>query len=1795
MNFKISYFLDWFKEFWLPQINRQRNTDFALEHRNSRKKEYGNTCLHDSQQRKSFSKGGYNSRVSRNNFTRKTKNKFTKFGFRSSGVEHSIFSNPPHIWMSNTRKSAFIMNEFKDLHPIQLLIFLKKFGGCSICGCKHKTGTCPNKNATWLTGYPCKKEHSRTESAHFHNDRCHVNNWNTVRFKGLRLIDRKKKAARCLTVECNDVSEKPDNNESYIQLMSDEEGEGLFDYMSGGFLNRDMVDIDPNGYFSDDILSEDEEINVCTVSCFKNDDCNNFQYIPPMIASFRIFVQIIIQNVDGSSSLRAIALIDTGSDKTMITSQLQKQGFIKGRKSILRMTGINTTRQQDIELCEFNVINPLTRKGYRIRNIPSLDTRGHPMVPTNTVPSKSIVECVPDLKDIAKDWPVLPMCHVIFGCDYLSLLQGPRVENWDSECPIENAPVGKTFGGQLCKHINRRTKRVKHNVKLIDAYETECALMMSDEQVENLGEIEISPATEIDEGYDSDREYKVNRNVHKVLDYCQIEREKIERLNSIGQGYDTDVTNIHCSLASIERNVQQLELDTVSLCLAKDDRIESVDTDYCEDIHKVVDYSGSGDNKEELVGKLDGNIINKDNMIGCCEQCQLKDCSGTDNIDRMLMHGNTLYSEQEISMIDDGNMEGIGRSPITTNSEPLLQKAKTFQLPEYQRMVMDQVSQDMKECVSEGKVHEDFEDLLTHSYNDPKKWTIEHEYTFREMAKGSYKCSIENRYVIPMIMNSKIKNLSNSDHMARAFAKSHADKAKKNPVMANKFKEYFDEMDNMSVLEDIPKEELDNEECYYVPWFPIESGTGEDGKKKLRYVFNASMRINKLSLNDCLFSGPEITASILHAAHAFREKPIAVITDIKKMFWQFLVPPNQRDYLRVLVHENNDVNKPLVHKRFRRITFGVKQATMQTAYGIYLMALENPSNAGEVALRAALDRIMVDDANLTTHTVSEAFRGIMDLINLGRTCGLNFVKVDSNSQSLINKIPSDCLANNAGPNPVPVEINGQALNQADLISDLSCSKLLGTLWHKDTDTLSLRVEVKPIKKLTKRTCLSQLNSIYDTFGIGAAVTLTPKLLIQQMHKQNLGWDVEIDEHLRKQWMAWLEELPYLGKIHIRRCYIINAHVKHTDLHIYSDASQIALAFIAFFRTVYLDENLDIIFITSNSCVVPIKCISSVQRLELDSILRACERIHKILFNLEININNTYFWSDSMFSLRLINSIDTKLSIFEMHRVKKINFMSSNFIWCHIPGIFNPADIYTKGANAKVFYLEYAKILEGPENLKRKDPLVLAKTPKQFLKESEANTLMSYTHMRPIGAAKFNDLIAIMRNMKEPPVTCGSTLVLNEENREPMKVNVLEINIDSLHYKNILSLLNSDQKEQSWNSLILEIARYIRVKFEKRIGDNFSKAELENARNVVIYIAQLHSWSYLIPRIIQGKRFSCPNDLKVDYKIMQRLSVFFDNEKQVLCCYGRQAAIDCSWIAENSVKKLLLPDKNPFTKKLILSTHEQLGHLGPVATEAKLNDTFWLIRPKSYIDSVLSSCLACKYQKALTHSPPMATLPKARSQAWVSPFHSSGVDLCGPIVLKGYGKRNVNKKCWVMILSCMSTRATKFNLLTDMTSETLLLELEKINLNINLVINHIYCDCGTNLIGASNILKKDGELLHHTLDVSVSDLLDNEAARKFIRDKLNIQFHFNHPRTSHACGHIEAMVKIFKQMLYRCLSPFDKNLKLNDITIKDFELILAKLQYAINQRPLTRIWLSAFPLSARRRYHSIMESRLPLII
>ena len=59
------------------------------------------------------------------------------------------------------------------------------------------------------------------------------------------------------------------------------------------------------------------------------------------------------------------------------------------------------------------------------------------------------------------------------------------------------------------------------------------------------------------------------------------------------------------------------------------------------------------------------------------------------------------------------------------------------------------------------------------------------------------------------------------------------------------------------------------------------------------------------------------------------------------------------------------------------------------------------------------------------------------------------------------------------------------------------TKILGTLWNKAHDTLSIDFKtcLKVDKPLTKGRMISAINSIYDLFGWGSPVTITAKLLL----------------------------------------------------------------------------------------------------------------------------------------------------------------------------------------------------------------------------------------------------------------------------------------------------------------------------------------------------------------------------------------------------------------------------------------------------------------------------------------------------------------------------------------------------------------------------------------------------------------------------------------------------------------------------------------------------------------------------
>ena len=71
-------------------------------------------------------------------------------------------------------------------------------------------------------------------------------------------------------------------------------------------------------------------------------------------------------------------------------------------------------------------------------------------------------------------------------------------------------------------------------------------------------------------------------------------------------------------------------------------------------------------------------------------------------------------------------------------------------------------------------------------------------------------------------------------------------------------------------------------------------------------MFDCSARLKGSSLNDQLLSGPDLTNNLLGVLCRFRMYHYAITCDVEKMFHQFIVPKNDRNYLRFLWWSNGD-------------------------------------------------------------------------------------------------------------------------------------------------------------------------------------------------------------------------------------------------------------------------------------------------------------------------------------------------------------------------------------------------------------------------------------------------------------------------------------------------------------------------------------------------------------------------------------------------------------------------------------------------------------------------------------------------------------------------------------------------------------------------------------------------------------------------------------------------------------------------------------------------------------------------
>ena len=105
------------------------------------------------------------------------------------------------------------------------------------------------------------------------------------------------------------------------------------------------------------------------------------------------------------------------------------------------------------------------------------------------------------------------------------------------------------------------------------------------------------------------------------------------------------------------------------------------------------------------------------------------------------------------------------------------------------------------------------------------------------------------------------------------------------------------------------------------------------------------------------------------------------------------------------------------------------------------------------------------------------------------------------------------------------------------------------------------------KPTTKRGILSTISSLFNPLGFLSPFMLPTKVLIQDLWKEKVGWDDEIQNHHLKVWQQWTHSLPQLEDIQIPCCYR-NPNMLNNcrdQLHVFSDASEYTYSASAYLR------------------------------------------------------------------------------------------------------------------------------------------------------------------------------------------------------------------------------------------------------------------------------------------------------------------------------------------------------------------------------------------------------------------------------------------------------------------------------------------------------------------------------------------------------------------------------------------------------------------------------------------------------
>ncbi|XP_026113195.1 uncharacterized protein LOC113091779 [Carassius auratus] len=865
----------------------------------------------------------------------------------------------------------------------------------------------------------------------------------------------------------------------------------------------------------------------------------------------------------------------------------------------------------------------------------------------------------------------------------------------------------------------------------------------------------------------------------------------------------------------------------------------------------------------------------------------------------------------------------------------------------------------------------------------------------------------DNHWVAPLPFRSPRKQLPNNREQAIQRLNSLQCTLSKKPNMKTHFFGFMQKVIENEQAEPAPPLQSE-EECWYLPIFGVYHPHKPD---KIRVVFDSSAQYGGVSLNDVLMSGPDLNNTLLGVLLRFRREKVAVMADIEQMFYCFKVKEQHRNYLRFLWHKDNCAEKEIIDYRMTVHVFGNSPSPAVAIYALRRAAEYGEADYGMDAKDFVLRNFYVDDGITSVPTEREAIDLLKRTQAMLSKSSLNLHKVASNSAPVMEAFPSSERAND--------------LKGLDFDKDpIPLQRSLGISWNIKADCFTFKAS-QDLKPFTRRGILSTVNSLYDPLGFVCPVTMQGKAIVRELSTIQQDWDTVLPADKRDSWKVWTSSLAELDRLQIPRSYVptslCGAQVR--ELCIFSDASILAIAAVAYLRVIDSNGQLHVGFVMGKSKLAPFPA-HTVPRLELCAAVLAVELMELIKEEIDIEFHNIQFYTDSRIVLGYIHNVTRRFYMYVANRVARIRKTTEPSQWHYVCSEQNPADHATRFVAAA--HLPLTNWFSGPEFLRECDPIGCSLGESYGLVKAEEDV-----EIRP-------------------------------------QVNTLATNVKE-------DLLGSSRFERfsSWRSLVRAITTltHIANSFSHspdtlcrkwHLCTKTSGVEISQAKATIVKTVQREVYQEEFESLTKFGKVSQRSTLL-------RLDPFVDNEG-LLRVGGR---IHCADISDLEKHPLIIPPNHHVTGLLIQHYHDQVAHQGRHFTEGAIRSAgLWIVSGKRSVSNIIHKCVLCKKLRGKMESQKMSALPSDRVSV-DPPFTHTGLDVFGPftVVTRKTRGHNAENKRWAVIFSCLNTRAVHLEVVESLSASSFICALRRF-LAVRGPVKHFRSDRGTNFVGAVKELQID---------------------------------------------------------------------------------------------------------------------------